>query len=382
MPSAAATMTSVAAPAIVQQPAAQSVPMGRSALYSVAATGASLHYQWSRNGTAIDGALSSSFTTAPTAFTDSGATYAVTVSNTGGSVTSVPASLTVTARAPLEGDLRFQQVDADSTLSGYGNAGVGLSSALAGRMATSFSPSVGTSFYVGPGNCANPPNTDALGCSWFYSEVPLASSGLSTAYAADFYDSFSPDLQSSNWPNFGNGLMPSSSHSVITALDLEPANVLFALAWVQDPAHDGFTVIQQTVATRDLAAAAANEGAAGRVITAISHNAGQITYFAYAWQADTATIYETQVARGPAAAAPGLAANLAADGYIITATGIADDSGTVLLVGTRVQGDTLPRPFIAAQGSEQISAMQRQGYATVGVIFDLTPEQITYLGER
>lgn len=382
MPSAPAYMASVIAPTIAQQPTAQSVPMGRSAAYSVTATGTSPHYQWSRNGTPISGALSSSYTTVPTAFADSGATYTVTVSNAGGSVTSVPAALTVTARAPLEGDLRFQQVDADSTLNGYGNAGVALSTNLLGRAGMSFSPSLGTAFYVGPGQCGNPPTTDGMGCSWFFTEVPLAGSGPAAAYASDVYDNLSQDLQSGDWPQFGNGLVPTSSHSVITSLDLEPANILFALAWVQDAAQDGFTAVQQTVAPKDLATAAANEGAASRVITAISHNAGQITYFAYSWQADTATIYETQIASGSAAAAPGLAANLAASGYIITATGIADDSGTVLLVGTRVQGDTLPRPFIAAQGNAQTNAMQSQGYATVGVIASLAPVQTTYLGER
>ncbi|MBV9726322.1 MAG: hypothetical protein JO299_14270 [Gammaproteobacteria bacterium] len=119
------------------------------------------------------------------------------------------------------------------------------------------------------------------------------------------------------------------------------------------------------------------------MITALSHNGGQLTYFAYSWQSDTATIYETQIARGTAAAAPGLAANLAAAGYIITATGIADDNGTVLLVGTRVQGDTLPRPFIAAQGNMLVRDMQSRGYAIVGVIFNPTGTlHATYLGER
>jgi hypothetical protein len=373
----------VMAPAIVQQPTAQSVPMGRSATYSVTATGTSLSYQWSRNGTPISGASSNGYATAPTAFADSGATYTVTVSNPGGSVTSVAASLTVTARAPLEGDLRFQQVDADSTLNGYGNAEVGMSTALDGRMGMYFSPSVGTSFYVGPGNCVNPPSNDGVGCAWFFSEFPLASSGLIAAYGADFYDYFSQDLVSTEWMGTTSNLAPMSSHSVIKSLDLEPANVLFAIAWVQDPAHDGFVAVQQTIAPADLQAAAAAEGAAGRVITALSHNGGQLTYFAYSWQSDTASIYETQIASGTAAAAPGLAANLAAAGYIITATGIADDNGTVLLVGTRVQGDTMPRPFIAAQGNMPVRDMQSRGYAIVGVIFNPTGTlHATYLGER
>jgi hypothetical protein len=371
-------MPPVAAPAIVQQPIAQSVPMGRSASFSVTASGTGLHYQWLRGGTPVSGAVSSGYTTPPTAFADSGSTYTVIVSNAGGSVTSSPASLAVTARAPRQGDLRFQQVDADSTVNGYGKF-VGTSTAIDGRMAMSFGSSVGTSFYLGPGNCAIPPSQDGVGCTWFFSSIPVANPGLSAAYAGDFYDSFSQDLQG-GWPALGNGLLPTSSHSVITALDLEPADILFALAWVQDEAQDGFTAFQRTVAPADLAAAAAADGAASRVITAISHNAGQITYFAYTWQSDPATAYETQIATGSAAAAVGQATELAAEGYIITATGIADDSGTVVLVGTRVAGDTLPRPFIAAQGSAQIGAMWSQGYATVGVISD--PATTTYLGER
>ena len=376
-----ATMPPMAAPAIAQQPMGQSVPMGRSASFSVTASGTAIHYQWLRGGTPISGANSSAYTTPPTAFADSGSTYSVIVSNSGGSVTSAVASLTVTARAPAQGDLRFQQVDADSTVSGYGNPS-GLSTALSGRTGMYFSPSVGTSFYVGPGNCANPPTLDGVGCAWFFSEDPVASPGLSAAYAADFYDSFSQDLQG-DWPAFGNGLRPTSSHSVITSLDLEPADILFALAWVQDDAQDGFTALQRTVAPADLASAAAAEGAASRVITAISHKAGQITYFAYAWQSDTTTIYETQIVTGSADKVVGQAADLAAQGYIITATGVADDIGTVVLVGTRVQGDTLPRPFIAAQGGAQIVTMQSQGYATVGVIFNpATTLNYTFLGER
>jgi hypothetical protein len=287
----------------------------------------------------------------------------------------------VTARAPRQGDLRFQQVDADSTVNGYGKF-VGTSTAIDGRMAQSFGSSVGTSFFVGPGNCAIPPSQDGLGCAWFFTSIPVANPGLSAAYAGDFYDSFSQDLQG-GWPAFGNGLLPTSSHSVITSLDLEPADILFALAWVQDEAQDGFTAFQRTVAPADLASAAAAEGAASRVITAISHNAGQITYFAYAWQSDTTTTYETRIATGSVAAVVGQAADLAAQGYIITATGIVDDSGTVVLVGTRVAGDTAPRPFMAAQGGVQISAMQSQGYATVGVIFNpATTLSTTYLGER
>src|SRR6185437_8871413 len=111
--------TPVAAPQIVKQPTDQSVPMGLSGAFGVSASGTGLSYQWSLNGIAIPGATSSTYATPGTAFADSGEAFTVLVSNSAGSVTSVPARLTVTARAPKAGDLRFQQVDSASTVSGY-----------------------------------------------------------------------------------------------------------------------------------------------------------------------------------------------------------------------------------------------------------------------
>ena len=88
------------APAITTQPADASVTVGATATFSVVATGtAPLTYQWSRSGTAISGATGASYTTAPTVITDSGATFAVVVSNSVGSVTSSAAKLTVGAAA-------------------------------------------------------------------------------------------------------------------------------------------------------------------------------------------------------------------------------------------------------------------------------------------
>jgi len=60
-----------------------------------------LSYQWFKNGVAINGATSSSYTTPPTAAGDTGAVFTVTVSNSVGSVTSGPATLTVQLPPPL-----------------------------------------------------------------------------------------------------------------------------------------------------------------------------------------------------------------------------------------------------------------------------------------
>jgi hypothetical protein len=394
---ASAPVVPVIAAAISQQPVNQSVPMGLSATYSVTATGSSLQYQWAKDGAAIAGATSSTYTTPATAFSDNGASFTVTVSNAAGALSSKAASLTVTARAPMAGDLRFQQVDAASTVNGWGNAGVGLSTNIDGRGAAYYSPSLGTPLYVGSaGNCATPPTQDGVGCAWFYTEVPLAavsgSTPLIAGYGGDVYENYQTDLQSATATSltFGNGVTAVSSASVITSLDLEPASNLFGISWVQlgqasatgqSAQQIAFALELNSVSPADLPSAAAQEGASSRVITAISVDGSVVTYLAYAWQADTATVYETQVATASSAQAPATAANLAAQGYIITAIGQADDLGNLYLVGTRVQGDTMARPFIAAPGGSQNQLMQ-QGYAIVGVVFNSAQGDYTYLGER
>ncbi|HEY2463126.1 MAG TPA: hypothetical protein VGI32_03640 [Steroidobacteraceae bacterium] len=384
------TQPPIVAPAITQQPTGQTVPMGLTATYTVAATGDSLQYQWSKNGAAISGATGTMYVTPPTAFADNGANFTVAVNNSAGSIASNAASLTITARAPSAGDLRFQQVDAPSTVNGWGNAGVGLSTLLSGRSAQDFAPSIGTPFWVGSaGNCGVTPVTNGLGCAWSFSELPFTVSASSptllAGFGSDLFDSFQADLQDIMWPGFGTGASPAAAASVITSLDLEPENVLFAVSWIQTAQPTAFERVQDTVPTANIQAAASQEGVSGRVITAISNNAGAITYLSYAWQADTATIYEAQVVTASPTDAPTAAAGLAAQGFIITATGLADSSGNnILLVGTRVQGDTMARPFVAAQGSTEVETMMQQGYANVAVIVDFSnsTDPYTYLGER
>ena len=383
------------APAISVQAASQSIPMGLVAVFSVSATGSPLQYQWKKNGAAIAGATSASYATPPTTFADTGSHFTVTVSNAAGTVESSPAVLTVTARAPMPGDLRFRQVAAATTVNGYGNAGSGLSTALPGRGMQSFSPALGAPFSVGTGgNCATPPISNGMGCVWFYWEVPLAANvpGLITAYAADTYANFQTDMQPPSWLAI-NQTSPISSSSVINSLDMEPDSALFALGWVQSNTQTGFDLAVQTVVPTSLAAAATQAGANSRVITAISNDGGQVTFLSYGWHSDPSTIYEVQVVTASPANAPAAAGGLASQGYIITATGLSDSAGDIYLVGTRVQGDTMPRPFIMAQSSAgNISpnrdTMMPDGYAVVGDIFNwpqgtaAVNASDTILGER
>ena len=88
----------VVAPVIATQPASQTVVAGKTASFSVVATGtAPMTYQWSKNGAAISGAISSAYTTPAETTADNNAQFTVAVSNTAGSATSNAAVLTVTA---------------------------------------------------------------------------------------------------------------------------------------------------------------------------------------------------------------------------------------------------------------------------------------------
>jgi hypothetical protein len=88
--------TSSTAPSISSQPASKTVTVGQTASFSVTAKGtAPLSYQWQKNGAAISGAASSSYTTPATTSTDNGALFAVVVSNNVGKITSSSATLTV-----------------------------------------------------------------------------------------------------------------------------------------------------------------------------------------------------------------------------------------------------------------------------------------------
>jgi hypothetical protein len=86
------------APVITAQPAGQHVVVGRTATFTVSATGAApLSYQWQKGATPIAGATASSYTTPATTLADDTSTFQVVVSNSAGSVTSNGATLTVAA---------------------------------------------------------------------------------------------------------------------------------------------------------------------------------------------------------------------------------------------------------------------------------------------
>jgi hypothetical protein len=89
--------TSSAQAALIQaQPQAYTATLGQSAMFTVVASGTPApSYQWFENGVGIPGATSATYITPPTAATDNGAAFSVIVSNGESSLTSTPATLTV-----------------------------------------------------------------------------------------------------------------------------------------------------------------------------------------------------------------------------------------------------------------------------------------------
>ncbi len=93
--SSVAALTVISPVSITTQPTAQTVIVGNTATFSVVATGsAPLTYQWSKDGVAISGATAASYALAATTAANAGS-YTVLITNSVGSVTSAPATLTV-----------------------------------------------------------------------------------------------------------------------------------------------------------------------------------------------------------------------------------------------------------------------------------------------
>jgi hypothetical protein len=337
-------------PTISKQPTDQSTRVGQTATFTVSASGTALNYQWNKNGTAISGANAASYTTANAVAGDNGAKFTATISNSAGHVVSNAASLAVGPRAPKSGDWRFQGLDLAT------NRGQPVVTNILVPQTMTFLNGVGTPMQLGvaPGLCYPGINYD---CSWglVVNLVPTGVSGLTTVYQTDIFSNLENDLNTLNVPN-----------TVITGLDLEGADQCFALSYMQTTQSGGFSMTRQWVAPENVPAIATQLGQGGQVVTALSFNAGQVYVISYGWQSDTKTIYETSVVSATADNFVTQAMNLAAQGYILTAMG-GDPTDGLLLVGTRVQGDSLARPFnyeipsgIQGQIPANIQTLQRE----------------------
>ncbi|HMD17685.1 MAG TPA: hypothetical protein VKH18_13560 [Terriglobales bacterium] len=329
--------TNALAPTIVTQPANQKTTVGLTATFTVNAVGTGpLQYQWSKNGTAVPGASGASYTTVAATPADNGANFVVIVTSAIGAATSNSASLTVGPRVPKPGDWRFQALDLPAFVPD-------VATFLLGGMGVSYPNAIGTPLSIGaaPGICVPGIADD---CAWGYSVYgePAGGSGISASYQSDSFTNLDADLQAL-----------ATKNNVITSLDLEPANGVFAVSWLQTSAEGGFSAITQSIDPADVQAVASQLGEESQVITALSFNAGKVELLPYGWQGDTTTIYEAKAVAATGDNFITEATSLAAAGYIITALG-GDPTDGLILVGTRVQGDTMSRSiqFVTPTGTQ------------------------------
>jgi hypothetical protein len=116
------TTSAPVAPTISSQPTSAKITAGQTATFIIAATGtAPMTYQWKKNGAAISGATSPTYTTPGETTTDNNAQFTVAVSNSAGSAASNAAILTVSASTlllnPSSPSLSFGSVNVSSNSS-------------------------------------------------------------------------------------------------------------------------------------------------------------------------------------------------------------------------------------------------------------------------
>lgn len=333
--------------AIAEQPANASTPLGQTATFSVRAVGTgTLSYQWSKNEIVIPGAINSSYTTPAVAVSDSGEIFSVIVKDSTATITSNQAKLTVGPRSPAAEDLRFQQVDAASTasISGWGSSLI-----LWYPDGMHYPNGTGTPLRIGAGQCVPGIKQD---CGWRYATWALpAGISLSVTYWPDVLEKLDADLSSKNTPN-----------TVVTSLDIEASNDVYGMSIMQGTTG-GFDYSHEVSPLSGVQSLIAQDGAKGRVVTAISFDdsSGEVNMLSYGWASDKTTVYETSVIPATYDNIGAAATTLANEGYIITAFGGNDTDG-YLLVGTRVQGDSIPRPILVSPDA----SISIQGYARVG----------------
>jgi hypothetical protein len=288
--------------------------------------------------------------------------------NAGHPVAPVPPDTGLTPPDTISFDLRFKGIGVltdDSVLPGGGDF---LCTDAVCESPGGFAGS-GTPMEIGSGLC-DPGGTG--GCGWQFQTyaLPPGVGGLEVVYRGDFLTRLGSVLDSAV-----------TTDTVITGLDLEPVDGVFAVSQYATTLKGGYNRAHHVVALGGLQSAATQAGAQARVITAVSFDSGQVHYVSYGWKLAPTAIYETQVATATAATISSVAQSLGGSGYFITAVGGEPTDGFVL-VGTRVRGVTTPRVVqvltvdVSVSGPFTVPSGAIVGYITID-----PPNTLTFIVE-
>ncbi|MGC2696026.1 MAG: immunoglobulin domain-containing protein [Candidatus Angelobacter sp.] len=349
--------------AITTQPSSQGARLGQTVTFSVTASVTDgVSYQWSKNGIAINGATEATYTTPPTVTTDNASTFHVTVTNATGSLTSREVQLVL--NPPQPGDLRFQQVDSSSILDGYTDT---VSTNILGTAVSTWGNYGSPLRFEQAGYCSTAGSP--VSCTWFFELFSTPITGVTTTYRSGLLTNFQTDL-------FALGF-----DTVVTSANMQTGNNAYAISSIKTTSTSVFSPIAtQSLPAADFQFVASQQGQEGHVITALGFNGDLLQYVSYGLTGDH-NVYEAQVLSATLATITSQAGTLAQGGYIVTAVG-GDPVNGFFVVGTRLQGDAMPRPFkIVNSATEDPSVLFKGGYSIVASVTNADLSN-TWVGEK
>jgi hypothetical protein len=206
-------------------------------------------------------------------------------------------------------------------------------------------------------------------CAWFFELFSTPTKGVTTMYRSGLLSDFQPDV-------FALGF-----DTVVTSTNMQTNNNAYAISAVKTTSINVFSPIAtQSLPAVDFQFVASQQGQEGHVITAVGFNGDLLQYVSYGLTGDH-NVYEAQVLSATLATIPSQAATLAQTGYFVTAVG-GDPVNGFFVVGTRIQGDTMPRPFkIVNSATEDPSVLFKAGYSIVASVTNADLSN-TWVGEK